>query len=404
MTRAEVRRSRLNAHSTRRGFWVLLIAALFILGVNACGSGSGDNAASSTAPIRLGVVAPLSGPTAAAGPVEVNGAKLAVEQYNAEGGYNGRKVELIINDDRSDPQTGLAVTQKLIRSNHVVGIVGSGFSGSALASKPAVQQGETAYVTVSSADTITDPPPNGGKNYMFRSAFSASAQVEAILRYADTLPDAKIGIVYENSGFGIPSEKSTRDVASKLGTSEKIVDSVSVATDATRLEAPLERLRRKGVNTIIDWQAPAGMINLVKSLRTLGWEPDTLSGYSATNRGFIKTAGAPANGLLVANAYSSAKNPRAKEFEKSYEAKFGENPWPIFSALYYDTTRLLLQAVDKAGPDPKKIRDALETTTGFEAATAMPAAPYSSSNHTAIQPDQVFISEIRDGELVTPSD
>lgn len=380
-----------------RAWHRLATVALVGLSVTACNSG-GTTGNGNSEPIKIGVAVPLTGGFAAGGPSQQHGAELAVEQYNAAGGYQGRKVELVVKDDQTDPQTGIAVMQDLVHSQGVVAVIGSGASPSATTEATVAQKAGVAYIACASVDTLTSPPKEGGKNFVFRSAFSARAQVQTMLNYAKSRPNLKLGVLFEATGFGIPAEKSTRDEAAALGLT--IVASESVPADTSRLEPQLQRLRDKGVDILIVWQIPAGLVNLGKSLQTLGWKPDVLTSYAATNPGFLKTSGAVAEGFILPNAYLPEVSAEAKDFETKFEAKFGPDPWPVFSALYYDATRLVLGALDKAGPDRAKIRDALEGTSGFKAVTQMPAAPFSATNHDALLPSHLFLTRIRDSKLV----
>ncbi len=370
---------------------LLFLAVIVTAAIVAAGSSGAGRS-----PIIIGVDAPLTGAGASGGKPQVQGALLAVAEYNAKGGYKGRRVKLNVLDDRSDPQTGLAVVQKLVTDVKVPAIIGSFYSAVAVAMNPLIQQSQVPYISDCSADSCTLPPTNGGKNYMFRCAFSQTAQVLAMVRYAKR-SSVKAGILYELSGFGIPAQQTTVKHAEKAGI--KITGSEGVEVGALQMISQLAKLRGSGANTIVAWMLPAGLVNLQKNLKTMGWDPTVLSSYAATNPGFLASAGPLADGMLVANAYTPGGSAASKAFEARYLKKYGSNPWPIISAFYYDATRMVLQAMTKVGPDPKKIRDELQRINNFAPITSMGKGPWR-RNHDAVQPAQVFLSEIKGGKLV----
>lgn len=377
----------------KRGVTRLLLGAAMVAAAAVAAAGS---RAADSHPIIIGIDAPLSGAGASGAKPEVQGALLAVAEYNARGGYHGRKVKVNVLDDRSDPQTGLAVVQKLVNQNHAVSIVGSFYSAVAVAMNPLIQQSKVPYISDCSVDACTAPPAGGGTNYMFRCAFGQTAQVLSMVRYLKR-PDVKAGIIYELSGFGIPAQQTTVKRAAAVHVS--ITDSEGVNVGALQMISELSKLRASGANTLVAWMLPPGLINLEKNLQTLNWHPTVISSYAATNPGFLTSAGSLANGMLVANAYTPGGSKAARAFEARYVKKYGPNPWPIISALYYDGTRLMLEALTKVGPNPQKIRDELQKIHDFEPITAMGSSPWR-RNHDAVQPGQVFLSKIQDGKLI----
>jgi branched-chain amino acid transport system substrate-binding protein len=375
---------------TKRAWLALVVGVAAVAAI----AGGSSNAASS--PVIIGVSAPITGPGASGGVPQVRGALLAVAEYNKRGGYKGRPVKLNTLDDQGNPQTGLAIVQKFVNNSDVIAILGSFYSNVAVAVNPLVQQSQVSYISDCSTDACTLPPANGGKNYMFRCSFSQTAQILAMLNYLKK-PSVKPAILYELSGFGIPAQQTT--VKRSGPANVKITASEGVEVGALSMTSQLAKLRDSGANTIVAWMLPAGLLNLQKNLQTINWHPTVVTSYAAAATSFIQAAGSLANGMLVANAYQPGGTAASRAFDVRFKAKFGENSYPIISALYYDATRLVLQALGRVGTDPKAIRDELQRINSFKAITSMPKGPWR-RNHDAIQPAQVFLSVVMDGKLV----
>lgn len=117
--------------------------------------------------IRIGVLIPLTGSTSQFGAAMAQAAKIAAEEINAAGGVRGRKVEMLVEDDQSNPEVGVRAARKLIDVDKVVAIVGTYASSVTSAVAPLCWESRTVLMTASGADSITKLPHQG---YIFRTA------------------------------------------------------------------------------------------------------------------------------------------------------------------------------------------------------------------------------------------
>src|ERR1700732_803740 len=126
--------------------------------------------------IKIGVNEPLTGPFAASGTHVVNGAKIAAEEINAKGGILGKKIELVIEDNKSNPTEAAAVAEKLITRDKVPVMMGAWGSSLTLAVMPKLMEYETPMVVeTSSSSKIT----TSGNPYIFRIAPPAPVEAAA---------------------------------------------------------------------------------------------------------------------------------------------------------------------------------------------------------------------------------
>jgi branched-chain amino acid transport system substrate-binding protein len=125
------------------------------------------------APIRIGTLTPLTGAGGPYGPVMVKAVKAVVDEVNAAGGVLGRKVELISEDDQTNPEAGVRAARKLIDVDKVSAILGTWSSAVTTAVAPLCWESKTFLATVSGADSITQLPHQG---YLIRTQPNTTLQ------------------------------------------------------------------------------------------------------------------------------------------------------------------------------------------------------------------------------------
>lgn len=124
-------------------------------------------------PIRIGILIPLTGSTSQFGATMSRAAQIAVDEINAAGGVNGRRVEVVIEDDQSNPEAAVRSARKLIDVDRVVAIGGSYASSVTSAIAPLCWESKTVLATSSGADSITKLPHQG---YIFRTSPTVTLQ------------------------------------------------------------------------------------------------------------------------------------------------------------------------------------------------------------------------------------
>ncbi|MBN8944151.1 MAG: ABC transporter substrate-binding protein [Rhizobiales bacterium] len=161
------------------------------------------------APIKIGIVVPLTGATSQFGATMSAAAKIAVADINAAGGVHGRPVEVLIEDDQSNPEAAVRATRKLIDVDRVVSIGGSYASAVTSAIAPLCYDNKVALFTSSGADSITRTPHNG---YIFRTSPTVTLQGTRVGQYALELGARKMFFL----GPQTPFAQSYIDIISKL--------------------------------------------------------------------------------------------------------------------------------------------------------------------------------------------
>src|SRR5438445_8874654 len=170
--------------------------------------------AQGSAPIKIGVIEPLSGPVAASGNYVRMGAEIARDWVNARGGVNGRKIELQIEDNKSDPKEAASAAEKLIVRDKVPAIMGAWGSSMTLAAMPKLEEyGVPMVVETSSAASIT----KRGNPWVFRISPPSEMEALGLEQYVDRLGVKRVDFLAVNTDWGRGSITAFGDMLKKKG-------------------------------------------------------------------------------------------------------------------------------------------------------------------------------------------
>lgn len=318
--------------------------------------------------LKIGVSAPLTGDISALGQSTRNAITLVQEEAAAGLVLGGRpmKVRFIVEDDENKPESTATVFQKLISQDKVVAIIGSQSSKCSNAGAPIAEAARIPQVTPWS----TNPNVTKGRKFIFRACFIDPFQGRVIAQFAiGRLKARTAAVVFDvASDYNKGIAEVFRDEFTRLG--GRIVGFETYNTKDTDFSAQLTKV--KGANPEVLFlpnyfnEVPLQ----VQQARKLGLTATILGGDGWDNPELVMLGGAVMDGAYFSNHYSpDADSPVAKAFIAKYADRFKAVP-DAAAALTYDSARLLLQAVAKAGKaDPRAIRDALAATAGFQGVT-----------------------------------
>lgn len=353
--------------------------------------------------IPIGMVLSLTGDTSLYGEAAKRGAEMAVEEFNAGGGYQGKKVSLIVTDDEAKPDKSVEVVKRLITQDHVVGLIGSANSGNALAHIQYAQEAKIPEVIPGATGTkITQEFAKSTKNYIFRVAPVDNVQVAKLLDEMIMKKGyKKIGLIHDTEVYGQGGKDDVLRLMKDKYHTKPVTISAFNPNDVT-LEQPVQDMKKAGVDAILFY----------------GQAPQSAKLLDARNKGNVKTPvfatwamGDPLvkklagdlvnNNVYFVDSYSIDRSKLTKAFHDKVVAKYNEDIFPIATAQGYDSARLLLLALKKVGPNGVKIRDEIEKTNNFQGITAISAKPFSKTNHEAYGTRDVFIATYKAGAIVT---
>jgi len=317
-------------------------------------------------PLRVGMIQPLSGPIAAAGSYIVNGAKIALDRVNAKGGVKGRKLELIIEDNKSDPAETRNAAEKLIVRDKVPVLIGAWGSSMTLAMMPlAAQHNVGIIVETSSSVKITDPKTPGAKVV---SRISPTSELEAlgVEPLVDKLGIKKAGYIAVNTDWGRGAVVAFGDVLKKHGASVDLVEYVGQAD--TDFYTQLTKFKAAGVDSVLITDDAPKTAKMLQQMKELGLKAKVLvTGGSAWPDSIVQLAGAPAaEGAMFISFYNPYDPTLAGDPEASRayveEWKKRNLPWigVVEGMRGFDAVNLVAQALATAGePTPAKVHEAV---------------------------------------------
>lgn len=336
----------------------------------ACGAAPTANSSASGNEIgdtfKIGYNLELSGPVAAYGQAEKNGADLAVEEINAAGGIGGKKIEVVSKDNKSDNAEISSIATKLASEDKVVALFGPATSGGTAVATPAATQAGVPLVTA--AATQDDLTVKDGKveEYIFRATFQDSYQGKVISNFANgTLSSKKAFVYYDSSSdYGKGLYKAFKE--SYKG---DMIEEAYQSGDKD-FQAALTKVKGQDFDTfvILGYYTEAGLIT--KQAREMGIDKPILGPDGFSDAKFIEGAGEKnASKVYYVSGYSTNVDlsEKATAFVAAYKKKFGEEP-NMFAALAYDS----IYMIATAGEDAKSSKDLtvnLAKLTGFEGVT-----------------------------------
>lgn len=345
----------------RRG--VAAVAALVLgLGLTACGGDltSGGSGNDDSGPIKLGMLTPLTGSSAAIGPNMRNGAQLAVDEINAKGGVKGRKLELTVEDEACDPKTAAAGAAKLV-SDEIDISVGGYCSSATLPTLSRFNKADIPMIipAANSADLVAQKLPN-----VFLLNGTGIQQAEAAAKFIKEQNSTAVALLDDNTSYSTDITKRTEQNLRPMN--------VTVATkqSVTAGESDYSGAVNAVMNAHADFVYWTGYYQegglIIKQLKAAGYIGKIMVADGSVDPKLIEIAGQQnAQGVFATMTQTPQTIPGGESWIKSYQDKFGAAPGP-YSTQAYDAVRVAAEAVRIAGStDGGKVIKALESIDGF---------------------------------------
>ena len=215
--------------------------------------------------IKIGMVQPLTGAFAAAGTDVVNGAKIAVDEINAKGGVIGKKLELIIEDTKSNPTEAASVTEKLVVRDKVPVLMGASASTATLAVMPKLMEYKLPMlVETSSSSKIT----TAGNPYIFRIAPPSEVEAAVFAKIVNKIGIKKADFLVVNNDWGRGTADEFTKVLKEKGISVGLVERMDQG--AQDMNAQLAKLKGSGADTLFVTTAVEQLSLVLKQAAALG--------------------------------------------------------------------------------------------------------------------------------------
>ena len=373
--------------------FLLVTLMIATMGLSGCGKKTADNVSTNGDVIKIGVFEPMTGANAAGGALEIEGIKLANKLYPE---VLGKKVELVIVDNKSDKVEAANAASRLVEKDKVTAIIGSWGSSLSMAAGDIVKKAKVPTMGTS----CTNPLVTKGNEYYFRVCFIDPFQGTVMANYAySTLKAKKVAIVQEVSNdYAIGLAKYFTDSFKKLtGDPDCIVAVTNYNTGDQDFTAQLTNLKAKNPDVIF---APGNFTEsalVIKQAKQLGITAPFIGGDTWETPEFLTIGKEAVEGATFSTFFATEK-PITKESEvflAEYRKEYGGKEPAAVAALGYDAYIILLDGLKRVGSaDSVKLRDELAKTKDFQGAAGVINFD---ENRDAVK--SAVIKEVKDGKF-----
>lgn len=385
---------------------ILTVAVLATaLTMTACsttgGSTSTPTKKAETGPITIGMVVPLTGPYAPLGTGDKAAAEQEVAAINAAGGIDGRKVTLIVKDDKTDVTQSVTEYNQLAADKSVSAILSSSFASASAATAPSAVTNKIPTLALSPISVLA----NGSNKYAFVVPATPEVYAQAMVDYFKATGVKSIAIGYAGGDvYGQTGNDATKAAASKAGLTIAIDEAYDqTATDFSALITHVQNSKAEG---LLVWGAGPAPVIITKQMKAKAPNIQLYMTGAEASSLYVKPSGDAAEGVVMS---SSVAVPTDQLPDGAYKKVLDGfvTPWraanenanpPQFAFDGASAIGLLKSAIEKAkSSDREAIRDALEST---DALMINGHYKYSATNHAGLTTDAVAIVQVKGGQFV----
>jgi branched-chain amino acid transport system substrate-binding protein len=312
------------------------------------------NPANAADNIKIGVVVPITSVLAPYGKPFVESLQIAVDEANEKGGVNGRKIELLVEDNQGSNTVTINALNKVLEQQPVT-VFGAALGTQVLAMMPIIEREKVPLIAGPSTRRVTQQ----GAKYFFRIGTHDALDKEVATRFmVDDLKTKKIGILHVANEWGYSGRDNVTEYLKTLYGLAPVSIASYQPTDKD-LTAQILQMTNAGADAIFSQGHPVDEALLVKQLNQLGVKvPHVASGSLCI--AFLRKLVTPEEML---GHYCEApdvlppfnKRPKVKAFVATYEKRTGYAP-DAYPSLYYDGMGMLIEIMKKYGVDREKIR------------------------------------------------
>jgi branched-chain amino acid transport system substrate-binding protein len=367
-----------------------------------------SGAAGAAEPIKIGLVAILSGPSALSGEAITRGLQTAIDEINAKGGLlGGRKLELVRRDDESNPTKGVTAARELIYKEKVAVLFGGADTPVAMAIVPLANKESVPFMVPWAAGTpITHNGAN--PNYVFRVSAVDELVDKALVQYAQkNFKSAKPGLMLVNNPWGESNEKGLKVALTEKGATAAGAEKFE---DADLDMVPqLTRLKNAGADSLIVVAPTSSGAQIVKSLDRMGWKAPVVSHWGIAGGRFSELAGPNAKDVHFVQTYSffGKQSPVGERVTKALIAKYPnvKGPADITPASgvanAYDAMQLTALAIAQAGSTKgDDIRQGFYKISSYDGLIKKYTQPFSATNPDALGADDYVWAHFVDNRVL----
>jgi branched-chain amino acid transport system substrate-binding protein len=377
---------------------LLAVVGLVLSGGTACAA-LGNAPAAPNGPIRIGMVVSLTGNYAALGTNQKLGAQQVVDNLNANNGINGRKIELDIVDDSSDPNQTVVQFNKVI-SDGVVAVLGPSGSTAGLAIKPIANAKQIPTISLATADEQVVPVTP----YMWMTPPLASHVANVCVEFAASQGKTKLAMLYDaGNAFALAGHEAAMKALATSGM--QLVDDQAFETKQTNFAPQLAKITEARPDVLLVLAVGAPAVVITKAWADLNTGIPLMMSAAQASTLYVQPSGAAAEGVFVEATMGVVGEslPTSNKFKKLMDElatpfKQVNNYYPPqFAWDGMVATSLLIDAIMRKGASSDQIRDGLDS---ISLDTPQGHYTFTPQKHWGMPDSGNVMSVIKDGRFV----
>ena len=350
--------------------------------------------------IKIALPSPFTGPAAGYGDNVKAGVVMKIEEINAKGGIDGKKIEAVYFDEQCDPKEAATVGTKIAGDKELVAIVGHLCSGAHLAALPNYLRAGIASLSPT-ATTVTISEKNKdtkGQVWSFRNVYRDDFQGTFLADYmAKVLGLKKVAVFFASTDYGIGLKDAFVKQAKSAGL--EIVGEEAYKEGSQDFTPQLTKLKGAAPEAIFisGYYNEAALI--ADQAKKLGMNVPKFGADGMDNADLIKLAGPAADNTYLTTPFlAETAGPEAKAFVDAFKAKYNRDvDW--MSANAYDAAGMIIEAISKVGPDRAKVREYLVSLNSKEKAyKGITGLTYFNEKGDCVKP--AYVKVVKDGKFV----
>jgi len=345
----------------------------------------------------LGLITDLSGPVANYGKESRNGMNMAVDEINAKGGIQGRKIKLLVEDNGYEPKRAVLAAQKLVTQDGAFAILGHLGTATNMAALPFLIDNKVFNFMPQGASSGLYDPPSPYKVALAPSYFSMSASsMDYMLKKKQY---KRIGAIYQDDDYGREAVEGVEAYLKSKGLA--LAEKTSYKRGATDFSSQMAKLKAANVDLVFDASTLREFIGSVGEARKTGFNPDFLGTAANYSQQVPTLGGAAMEGVYGATfiglPYADDPNPAVRDWVAAYKKRFNEDPG-LYSMYGYYAMTTFAKIADKAGKNltPESFNTAMEATKLGPDALGNPGFNVSKDNRLSNQ--KVRVTQLVDGK------
>ncbi|MDR7096002.1 ABC transporter substrate-binding protein [Hydrogenophaga laconesensis] len=298
--------------------------------------------------IVIGSIQDLSGPIAGFGKQVRMGMLLRVDEINEQGGINGRKIKLLVEDSKYDPRNAVLAAQKLVNQDKIFAMVGHIGTAQNMAAMPVqFQKNVLNFYPITAARQMYDPFHK--LKYSFAATYYDQMKIVTPL-LAKEKGAKKVCAMYQDDEFGLEVKRGAEDGLKAAGMTLAV--ETTYKRGATDFASQMQKLQAEQCDLVVMGTIIRETIGGIATAKRLGFNP-TFVGSSAAYTDLIHKLGGPAmNGfyaaMTVQHPYLDSASQPLRFWANKYQTKFNEEP-TVFSVYGYGSIDAFARAASKAG-------------------------------------------------------